>query len=325
MRLASALLAREQGIALLLALTACGTTGGTAEETSTEPSAKTSTSRHERARSSSSAPVETAPPASTGGVLPADATGGGVDREKFCERASKLSELNLGKCTRAEQDNLPAPELDAVKPMDQITRECAARVGSAKARYDPKAGQRCIDAAEKRGGLMTFYRFSEIPECRGVVTGIAAEGQPVLYAEECAPGLAWVENRCAKQGAKNAECARGTAGILGAPAQHVACEPGLACLYTRYPYEGDAGELRCLEPTSIGGACRLRGRDPRLTNLCPSGTSCYQGKCRALAEEGGECMSWDDCGPRSSCVIEGGVFGKCSPPAPERCLAQSAP
>ncbi len=243
----------------------------------------------------------------------------------FCERALKLSEANVGRCTFAEQENLSAPELDAVKSLRSIKKECEVRVRSTKATFEGGAASRCSEAAEKRGGLMTFYRFSEIPECRGVVVGTAAEGQPVLYAEECAPGLAWVNNRCAKRGAKNARCSRWASGILGDPSSHQQCEEGLACLYTRYPYEGDGGESHCLEPTPIGGPCRPRGRDPRLTNLCPASTSCYQGKCRAQAAEGGECMASDDCGPRLACELKGAVFGKCVSVGPEKCLGSSKP
>lgn len=132
-----------------------------------------------------------------------------------------------------------------------------------------------------------------------------------------------MNNRCAKRGAKNARCSRWASGILGDPSSHQQCEEGLACLYTRYPYEGDGGESHCLEPTKIGGACRVRGADPRLTNLCPADASCYQGKCRPRSGEGGECMSSDDCGPRLLCELKGGVFGRCTSLGPERCMGSS--
>lgn len=313
-----------QTLAVMLALTACGSKGAPEGGSSAEPTPKGTTKAGDNAASKASSDSSTTALKPSADAAPLDQSGGVLSADAFCARALKLSEANLGKCTAAEQQNLSAPELDAVKRLDAIKKECEIRVTSTKATFDPKAAFRCIEAAEKRGGLMTFYRFSEVPECRGVMTGTTGEGQAVLYAEECAPGLAWVNNRCAKPGAKNARCARGASGILGDPAVHTQCQAGLACLYTRYPHEGDPGEVHCLEPTPAAGACRPRGADPRLTNLCSDGFTCYQGKCRAQAADGGECMSPSDCSPGLGCEIKGGVFGKCVSLGPEKCLAEAS-
>lgn len=307
-------------VCLTLTAGGCGSPGE--GERTTDSTSRARASASATLRGSASATRET--PAPNASARPAADSQEELDPAEFCARALKLSEANAGQCTPAEQQNLIAPALDAVKRLDLVKKECDIRVTSTKATFDPKVAFRCIQAAEKRGGLMTFYRFSEIPECHGVVTGTATEGQPILYAEECAPGLAWVNNRCAKPGKKNARCARGPSGILGDPSRHAQCQEGLACLYTRYPYEGDTGELHCLEPTPIGGPCRVRGADPRLTNLCPSTASCYQGKCRERAREGEDCMSWEDCGPSLSCELKGGVFGKCVPYDREKCLAEAS-
>ena len=314
--------ARPAPVVWLLAITAgCGSKGE--GERTTDSTSRVHVSTSATLSGSASAEGEAAAPRAS--ARPAGDPEEALDPAEFCARALKLSEANAGKCTPAEQQNLVAPALDAVKRLDLVKTECDVRVTSPKATFDSKVAFRCIQAAEKRGGLMTFYRFSEIPECHGVVTGTATEKQPVLYAEECAPGLAWVNNRCAKPGTKNALCARGPSGILGDPSRHVQCEDGLACLYTRYPYEGDTGELRCLDPTPIGGPCRLRGPDPRLTNLCPSEATCYQGKCREKASEGGDCMTWEDCGPNLRCEIKGGVFGRCvASDDSEKCLAEAS-
>jgi len=221
----------------------------------------------------------------------------------------------MAACPVSEQANISS--LDVVKPLAAVKQECEMRVKSKNVELHGDVAHRCIDAAEKRGGKTTFYMFDQLPECRGVVTGKAVENAPANYPEECAPGLALLKNRCVKPQPKNASCPAYPAGLMGKAGEHPVCEPGLGCFMTRYSADGFPAEYACLEPRPVGSPCKLD------LNACEQGTSCYQGKCRALAARDGDCMGFGDCGPGLACEIKGGVFGKCvdKPAVVERCGA----
>jgi hypothetical protein len=183
--------------------------------------------------------------------------------------------------------------------------ECRARVNSAKVEFHGEVAAACIAAAEARGLKTTFYVFDILPACQGVLTGKAGAGEPALYAEECASGLSMLKNRCVKPIAKHGECEAYWGGLLSKAADHLPCEAGLACLLTVGSSDGNPSVYHCLPPLAPGDRCKL-GQE-----LCGAEASCYQGRCRALASAGGECMSLLDCKPKHDCEIKGGVFGRC--------------
>jgi hypothetical protein len=84
---------------------------------------------------------------------------------------------------------------------------------------------------------------------------------------------------------------------------------------TKYSADGNEAELMCLEPQPIDARCKLD------LHQCASGSSCYQGKCRELADAGGQCMNDSHCREGMACEIRGGAFGTCAtkPPARETC------
>ncbi len=292
--------------AACLALLSCGgdKTGAAGSSSAADPaaSAKAPTSSATAAGSAAAPPSASAAPAAPP-LTPAE----------FCARAVKIGETNMAACPTSEQANVPA--LGHVKDLASAKKECEIRVGSKNVEYHPDAAGRCIDAAEKRGGKTTFFTFDLVPACREVLTGKAGAGQPALYPEECATGLLLLGSRCVKPVAKNGECIDYTGGLLGKPSDHPPCEPGLGCFMTRYSADGFPPVFHCLEPQPIGARCQI------FPNACAEGTSCYQGKCRALGAEGGACMAWNDCGPGLTCDIQGGVFGTCKakPPGLETC------
>ena len=209
----------------------------------------------------------------------------------------------MAKCAPSEKANVDST--DRVKDLSSAAKECSMRVESANVELHPDVALRCIEAAKKRGGKTTFFTFFLVPECSGVLTGKAGAGQPVLFAEECAPGLAMLKNHCSKPVAKNARCDDFPAGLLGKVDEHPRCEDGLGCFMTFSTSDGLPSEFACLPPSDLGAPCKL------YINTCAQGSSCYQGKCRAEASAEGVCMADVDCLSGLACKIEGGVFGKC--------------
>jgi hypothetical protein len=278
----------------------CGS-GGDVAPTATASGgtpAKTSASAAARASASAASATASAAPTATASGAPA-----GLTREEFCAQAVKLGEENMAKCASSERANVDST--DRVKDLASAAKECTMRVGSANVDFHPDVAQRCLEGAKKRGGKTTFFTFFLVPECSGVLTGKAADGAPVLFAEECAPGLAMLKNHCSKPVAKNARCDDFPAGLLGKVDEHPRCQDGLACFMTFSTSDGYPSEFACMPPTDLGAPCKLD------LNTCAQGSSCYQGKCRAVASEGGECMRETDCAPELTCEIKGGVFGKC--------------
>ena len=227
----------------------------------------------------------------------------GLTREAFCAEAVKLGEENMAKCADSERANVDST--DRVKDLASASRECTMIVGTSNVEFHPDVAARCIEGAKKRGGRTTFFTFFLVPECSGVVTGKAGEGTPVLWAEECAPGLAKLKNRCVKPLAKNARCDDFPGGLLGKADEHPRCQDGLGCFMTFSTSDGYPSEFTCLPPTDIGAPCKLD------IHTCAQGSSCYQGKCRARGGNQGVCMRETDCQPELTCALEGGLFGKC--------------
>ncbi len=227
---------------------------------------------------------------------------------QFCQAAVELSEQHMASAPFSEKANLPST--GDVKPLSAVKTECAARAGSAKVEFHGGVASACIEGAKKRGGATTFFSFHLVPDCQGVVTGKATDGQPALYPEECAPGTAMVNSRCVKPVAKNGKCEDYPSGLLGKSVEHPRCEPGTECFLTRFSADGFPPEFTCLEPRPEGSPCKLD------LNTCAQGTSCYQGKCRAFAASGGECMNDGHCQPGLRCEIKGGAFGTCKASTP---------
>lgn len=272
-----------------------------------EDAARTEASSQARSPTPSSA----APASSARAAASATATSsagpetasGTLTKEAFCERAAQIGDKNMEACAPALRANVPA--MDSVKDVAAAKKECSMRVASPKVEFRPDVAHRCIAAAEKRGGKTTFFSFHLIPECNGVLGGKAVGGEPAIFAEECAPGFSFLKNRCAKPVAKNGTCEDYPGGQLGRPDEHPRCEEGLGCYMTRYSADGYPAEFACLPPQPIDARCKL-GLDQ-----CVTGSSCYQGKCRARAEAGAQCMAPGDCVAGHTCEIKGGVFGTC--------------
>lgn len=229
--------------------------------------------------------------------------GGSLTKEEFCQAAVDLGEKHLAKAPSSERANVPS--IGVVKDLASTKKECAARVDSTKVEFHGDVAFACIEGAKKRGGSTTFFTFHLVPECQGVVTGKATDGQPALFAEECAPGTAMVSSRCVKPVAKNGKCEDYPSGLLGKTADHPRCEQGTECFMTRFSADGFPAEFACLEPRPAGSPCKLD------LNTCGQGTSCYQGKCRELAAAGGDCMNDGHCQRGLGCEIKGGAFGTC--------------
>jgi hypothetical protein len=219
----------------------------------------------------------------------------------FCKRVTALSYANYKGAAQSTRDNISA--LHYVKPLRLVAEECRSRVQSPQVEFHPAVAARCLEAAHKRGPETTFYAFSQISDCRSVLTGKAKAGQAVRFHEECAPGLNFVRNRCRKPAAKNERCAASPGGFLGS-AQYPRCEKGLRCFMLG---RGRDKKLifRCLEPKQLGERCKVS------LNLCAKGLACYQGKCKERGGEGATCMSSEHCRDGLHCKISGGVFGIC--------------
>jgi len=278
-------------IATLL-LPACGSgeVGGT-------PSASASPGRNTHASADAST---TAAPGASSSAASASSS---LTAQEFCAQTVQLGEENMAGAAASERANITS--LDHVKPLSSVPKECSMRVESPNVEFHGDVAYRCIEAARARRRGTTLFTFEDLPECRGVLTGKATDGQPALFAEECATGFALLSNRCVKPVAKNGTCDASPGGILGNADDHPRCEPGLDCFKTRYSADGNPAEYACLTPSDIGASCKLA------LNTCARGSSCYQGKCRALSDVDGDCMAETDCRPGNLCSIKGGVFGKC--------------
>lgn len=285
---------------------ACGSGGDTAPiatASANPPASAPAAAPTQAASAASASAASSAAAAASAAAAPA-----GLTPEAFCAEAVKIGEQNMAQCADSERANVEST--DRVKSLATASQECSMRVQSAKVEFQPEVAARCIEGAKRRGGKTTFFTFFLVPECSGVLRGKAGEGAPVLWAEECAPGLAMLKNRCVKPVAKNARCDAFPGGLLGNPDEHPRCQEGLGCFMTFSTSDGYPSEYACLPPSGLGAPCKLD------LHTCAQGSSCYQGKCRALERAGGECM-WDtDCLPELSCEIKGGVFGTCVPRPP---------
>ena len=248
---------------------------------------------------SARAPNRTAAPSVVASAAPAPLPS--LSAVEFCKRATALSHANYKGRAESSRENISA--LHHVKPLRLVAQECRSRVQSPQVEFHPAVGARCLEAAHKRGPGTTFYAFSEISACRGVLTGKAKAGQAVRFQEECAPGLNFVRNRCRKPAAKNKRCAASPGGFLGS-AQYPRCEKGLGCFMLGRGWDKEL-IFRCLEPKQPGERCKIS------LDLCAKGLACYQGKCKERGGEGATCMSSKHCRDRLHCKISGGVFGIC--------------
>src|SRR5258708_25913547 len=151
--------------------TSAGTTSGSATAAATA-TAKTSSDSAKPASSNGERPA-----GSTSGPAPsASATPPAVTREAVCERAVKLGNDNLAKCTTADKNAVAF--LDFQKDNDRAKTDCDKIALSANTDFHADVADKCLTAASKTTGTMTFVRFAGIPECEGVVTGKTADGQP---------------------------------------------------------------------------------------------------------------------------------------------------
>jgi len=303
------------GLSFLPVILSCGNGATNAGPSSTAETASAKPSAARPAPSGSASAAAAAPSSSSApaGSASAAAATASITAEDFCAQAAKLGDDNLAKCADSEKANVPS--MGHVKNLATAKDECSIRMKSANVEFHGDAAAKCIDAAKKHGGMMTFFRFDELPECGGVLTGKATDGQPANYAEECASGFALFGNHCQKPGALHAVCADYTGGLLSKADDHHTCDASLDCFVTKEGSDGNADELHCEKPSDAGAMCQLG------VNTCPRGSSCYQGKCRPAAAAGGDCMAPRDCGPNLACEIKGGAFGKCADRAavPETC------
>ena len=215
----------------------------------------------------------------------------------------KLGESTLAKCNKEDENQ--RTYLDFKPEVASAKADCEARTSS-KVEFHADVASRCLAAAETRGGDTTFSRLGWIRECEGVLTGTAAVGEEVKFAEECAAGTVEFSGKCAKPAAENAWCTAYGSGVLGSVADHPSCEPGLACgTMPGSGYEGDPVVSRCVK-AALGARCDM------LVGNCPRDATCYQGKCRERADLGVECMHDGDCKNGTMCEIPGGLFGKCA-------------
>jgi hypothetical protein len=224
--------------------------------------------------------------------------------EEFCSQAVALGEKNYAGAAPSERANVPTGHHFYVKDLASAPLECSMRVKSPNVEFHPEAARACLDAAAKVQGAQ-FFKFSGIPECDGVVSGKAPKGTRMKFSEECGTGLSLVAGVCVEPVVEHAECDELPGGYLGDPKQHPQCKEGLACIQLTFGADGNPLVFKCLEPVDIGERCKIE------LAQCVPGASCYQGKCRALAEEGGVCMGDRDCGSGLGCELPGGVFGKC--------------
>ena len=227
----------------------------------------------------------------------------------------KLGEANLAKCNKEDENQ--RTYLDFKPAVGAAKEACEARVLSAQVEFQASIASSCLAAAEKRGGATSFLAFAELPECRGVLVGKVAAGQPAKLVEECAPGLSLRNGKCEAPAKENADCAGGGS-ILSELAAHPGCEAGLACRAIGDGVDGEARPAKCVK-AALGERCDA------LVGNCPDGASCYQGRCRAFADLGAECMHDVDCRQGTTCDIPGGLFGKCAAPKPlgEKCTDHS--
>ncbi len=302
-----ALLARS-GLVLLL-VASCGNEGaGGAGSSSAAPrsSAAASTtvaaSTSAKPTTASSTSASTAP-ATSGAVSAAPAAAAAVTKEAFCDRLEKMSRANFAKCTKEDENTVSY--LNFKKDIDGSKAECDKRIASTHVEFHPDVATACLAAAEKRGGDTMFFTLSLFPECEGVLTGKAKEGDAVTFGEECEAGLTPLKGKCHKPAAANAECSFMAGGVLGKTSDHPSCEAGLSCV-ARDLGEGQTATPQCVKG-DVGAPCTP------LANNCPPGSSCYQGKCRVFADVGGDCMGPSDCRFGTACHIAGGAFGKCEP------------
>lgn len=227
-----------------------------------------------------------------------------VSAKAFCERVVALGEKHYAGAPVSDQENIPCGH--HVRPLRKVASECALRVESPSVEFHGDVAARCLEAAE-RCRFVSFYAFDQVPACRGVVTGKVGEGQPAMFDEACAPGLSLVHGRCVKPVPKNADCAEFPGGYLGDPAAQPRCEPGAECIQTGFGADGTPLVFTCFATQATGQPCKLD------LDVCASGLSCYQGKCRARSPVGGDCMKDRDCEDLLGCEISGGVFGHCVP------------
>ena len=284
------------GVFFAVAMLACG---GKGDEAS--PSARAASSSSPSVASSHAATGSATPTATAVAGGSSAPTASSLTKEEFCARIVKLGESTLAKCTKEDENQSTylyfKPEVASAKV------DCDAKLSS-RVEFHADVATRCVEAAEARQGNTTFAQLGELEACAGVLTGTAALGESVKYAEECAAGLIIFSGKCSKPSGQNTPCASFVRGALGAFADHPSCEAGLVCA-TMPNTDPQAFDDRCVK-AELGARCDL------LVGNCPRETTCYQGKCRERAELGVECMHDIDCKAGTMCEIPGGLFGKCA-------------
>lgn len=286
------------------------------DEKKATPPAPTSVFPTASSATASSAPVASAsapPSASAAPEIPP------LSAEAFCVRLfGRVYGDFVKACTDDDKksDGFKLAELVARMPLEECNYVVRDGVASGRMTFDALAAARCAEAGEKTKKLMKGVHLAtpdidEIVECKTVVVGKQADGQPCRSTLECVDPLTCVGAKEKKEGTCKAPPTKAGEPCDGSVWKHHdlghrrRCGAGLAC---------DVPDLKtvnsvCRKALAKGAACVD-------SDECEEGLACHAGKCDAgpPASAGGACEDdADDCLDGLYCKREKGQkLGVCA-------------
>lgn len=242
-----------------------------------------------------------------------------LSADAFCGRIFGSVYGDFAKACSDEDKKADAYKLAvlvATMPLEECNFVVRGGVAAGRMTFDAMAAARCAEAAEKTKRAMTGVHLAtpdidELAECRTVVTGKQADGQPCHSTLECKDPLTCIGARQKKDGTCKPAPSKAGEPCDGSVWRHHdlghrrRCGPGLAC---------DTPDMKvthavCRAAIALGGACAE-------TDECDEGLACRAAKCTSgpPADVGGACDDdADDCKDGLYCKRDKGQKeGKCA-------------
>ncbi len=252
----------------------------------------------------SAATTATAPTASASASASASAATPEIpplSADAFCTRLFGSIATDFAKACSDDDKKADAYKLAslvAAIPLEECNFVVRDGVAAGRMTFDALAAARCADAADKtrramKGVHLATPDIDEVAECRAVVAGKQADGQPCRSTLECKDPLTCIGAKGKKEGTckavptKAGEPCDGTVWRHHDLGHRHRCGPGLAC---------DTPDMKvtnavCRTAVANGGACVE-------SDECEEGLSCHAAKCTSgpPADVGGACDDdADDC------------------------------
>jgi hypothetical protein len=207
----------------------------------------------------------------------------------------------------------------ATMPLEECNFVVRDGVASGRMTFDPMAAARCVEVGEKtktamKGVHLATPDIDELPECKAIVKGKQADGQPCKSSLECVDPLTCIGAKDKKDGVCKAVATKAGDACDGSVWKSLdlghrrRCGPGLAC---DTPDAKNKNPI-CQKAIAQGGVCDD-------SDECAEGLTCHAGKCDSgpPADVGGACDDdTDDCKDGLYCKREPDAgrqkVGKCA-------------